>query len=336
MVPFARTTLGEEEIQAIKETINSGWVVQGKKTEELEQKFADYVGAKHAVFVNSGTSALFLCLQYLKTKKDLKSVTVPSFTFTATAEVVVNSGLDLKFGDIDDDLCIKTEDENVIAVHLGGRRAKQEAMIYDSAHRIEKDDVKGSNALWCYSFYATKNMTTVQGGMIATNDTDASNWLKMARDHGLNLTTAQRYSGKYKQYSIDFVGWRMKSDDLSASVGLEQLKKLPENTIKRNSIVERYNEAFGLKNEGNHLYIIAVQDQEQFLNYMVDKGVQCAVNYMPLHLMKGYKDIVGEVSLPKTEWWGNHCISLPLFPIMTDEEVEKVIKEVLESNLLIK
>lgn len=163
MIPFCKTTLGEEEINAVKSVIESGWVVLGPKTAEFEKKFAEYVGAKHAIFVDSGTAALFLGVNAVFGKDQKRAIRVPSLTFCATAEVIVNSGNIPLFSDVSlDDFCLEKVDESSLPVHLLGNRAKDGALIYDSAHRIEPETI--GDSVWCYSFYATKNMTTVQGG----------------------------------------------------------------------------------------------------------------------------------------------------------------------------
>lgn len=334
MIPFCKTDLGEEEIKAVGDCIRSGWVVMGPKTQEFEEKFAEYVGAKYAVFVDSGTSALFLALKRLEKLGHKTEITVPSLTFTATAEVCVNAGWKVRFGEVGEDFCLETVNAGTLPVHLTGNRAKNGALIYDSAHRIEKDDVKDSAALWCYSFYATKNITTVQGGMIATNNKDDYEWLKKARDHGLDMGTKERYVGKYKQYDVQFVGYRVKGDDMRAVVGLEQLKKLPKLTERRNELVAKYNRELGLDRKGNHVYPVLVKDRELFTDFMFENGIQTAVHFRPLHTMTGYKKIPCD-NLKNTEFIGEHIVSLPLFPQLTNEEQDYIISKVLETNLLI-
>lgn len=335
MIPFCKTDLGEEEIKAVADCIRSGWVVMGPKTQEFEEEFAKYVGSQYAVFVDSGTSALFLAIKRLE-KMGLKGnyITVPSLTFTSTAEVCINAGWKVRFGDVGDDFCLKTVNSATLPVHLTGNRAKNGALIYDSAHRIEKDDVKDSSALWCYSFYATKNLTTVQGGMIATNNIYDYEWLKKARDHGLDMGTKERYVGKYKQYDVQFVGYRVKGDDMRAVVGLEQLKKLPRLTERRNELVDRYNKGLGLDRKGNHVYPILVKDRELFTEFMFENGIQTAVHFRPLHTMTAYKD-VPTGTMTNTEYIGEHIVSLPLFPQLTNEEQDYIINKVLETKLLI-
>jgi dTDP-4-amino-4,6-dideoxygalactose transaminase len=340
MIPFFKNTFGEEEKKAISDCIDSGWVVMGKKTAEFEEKFADYVGSRYAVFVDSGTSALFLAMRYQMEKfgRWFDEIETPSLTFVSDAEIIVNLGCKPKFVDVSKtSLCvenwIEASNHPTLAVHLTGNRAFAPATVYDSAHRIEKDDVKDSKVPWCYSFYATKNMSTVQGGMIALNDKDGYDWLKKARDHGISKGTLERYTEKTPTYSVDFVGYRMKADDLRAVIGLEQLKKLPAMTERRNEIVARYNRNLGYTRTGNHLYPILVSNREKFFEYMSAANVQCSVHFKPLHLMPAFKGF-GGYSLPNTEYLGERLVSLPLFPDMTDEQIDYISQEVLKTHLL--
>ena len=338
MIPFGKISFGEEEKKAIIDCIDSGWVAPGAKTREFEEKFAEYVGANYAVFVDSGSAALFLGVQYLKQKGLLTGkVKVPSLTFTATAEEIIHAGLDIEFGDVDGSNCCLSEvGPNSLPVHLYGYRAKEGALIYDSAHRIEKGDVGNSPALWCYSFYATKNISVVTGGMIALNSKEAYDWLLKARDHGLSAGTKERYSGAYKQYDVGFIGWRLKGDDLRAVIGIEQLKKLPWIRERRNDIVAKYNKGFGQSWAANHVYMVLVESQEKFVNYMYEHGVQCTVHFRPLHTMTAYQPYYHGEPLPMTDYLGSHVVSLPLFPQLTNEEVEYIIKTAQESGLLLK
>ncbi len=339
-IPFYKTTLNEEEIEAIANVIRGGWVVMGEKTIEFEEAFAAYIGATYAVFVDSGTSALDLAVKFLLTHRKWsknKKISVPSLTFTATAEVLVNNGLIPVFKDVQkDSFCMEMENPfNSLPVHLMGNRVSTPAYIYDSAHRIEKGDLANSNALWCYSFYATKNMTTVQGGMIATNDKETYEWLKKARDHGLSHGTKERYEKSSFEYDVQFVGWREKSDDIHAAIGLVQLKKLPEMTDKRNKLVQAYNDLFGLNRKGNHLYPILVNDRPNFVSYMRDKGIQVSVHFLPLHKMTAYRDYAEGIQLPQTEYLEERLVSLPLYPDLSMEEVKFISDIVKESGMLI-
>lgn len=339
-IPFSRTTLGVEEVGAITRVIESGWVAMGEKTQEFEEAFAKYVGAEYAVFLDSGTAALFLSLQYLKDKVLLREIpiTVPSLTFTSTAEIVIQAGFKVKFADVSrEDFCLETVSPYSLPVHLTGNLAKREAIIYDSAHRIARNDLidAGIDEMWCYSFYATKNMTTIQGGMVATNNKDASIWLKKARDHGMSKGTKERYKDGKWDYEVEFVGWREKPDDVRAAVGLEQLKKLPSMTEERNRVVSRYNEILGLQRTGNHIYPILVSERPQFMHFMQLNGTQTSVHFIPLHNMPAYKDYP-RGHLTHTEYLGERLVSLPIYPQLSNNEIEYICQKVKESGLMIK
>src|SRR3990167_772560 len=340
MIQFCKTTLGEEEIKAITDVIRSGWVMQGKITKEFEEKFAEYVGAKYAVFVDSGTSALLLSLECLKRHGKLFGhfpLTVPSLTFVSTAEAPLNAGFNILFGDVGDDLCLADVNETTLPVHLTGNKAKEGALIYDSAHRVTRGDVNGSKALWCYSLYATKNLTTINGGMIATNNEDYARWLRRARDHGISKGTTERYKEGAWEYSIDFLGYREKSDDVHAAIGIEQLKKLPEMDEKRERIISKYNKGFGLSRTGLHLYPILVEERREFLEDMTEQGIQCSVHFLPLNKMPAFETrySLNAIPLPKTKYFGERLVSLPLYPQLNDSEVNYIIEKVEESGLRI-
>lgn len=337
MIPFTKTSIGKEELEAIAKVVESGWVVLGPKSAEFEAMYAEYLGAKHAVFVDSGTAALFLALKYSYPKGDEnKMIATPALTFAATSESIVHAGLVPWFHDVGKDLCMLPDDIDwySLPVHLVGNKAGRGASVYDSAHRIEKGDLKGQEGLWCYSFYATKNMTCVTGGMIATNSDEAAAWLRQARDHGLDLGTKERYTEKYKQYDVLFPGWRVKGDDFRAAVGIEQLKKLPHNTERRNELVERYNKAFGLKRTGNHIYHLFVEERDRFMEFMYEQGVQTTVHFRPLHTMTAYKNFP-KTDLEHTDWIGPRIVSIPLYPQMTEAEQSHVINAVNASGALI-
>lgn len=336
MIPFCKTDLGKEEIEAVSKVIEGGWVVQGAKTQEFEEMFAEYVGSKYAVFVDSCTSALFLALKAAFGDKADLTISVPSLTFVATAEAIVHAGHIPKFVDVDTkDLCMLKDRVDVLSlpVNLLGNRAPDGAVVYDSAHRIERGDMHDREAIYCYSFYATKNMTTVQGGMIATNSQKVYEWLKQARDHGLNLGTKERYTEKYKQYDVDFIGWRNKADDFRAVVGIEQLKKLPELNEKRASLVNRYNDAFGYQHTGNHLYPIFVKDRDRVTEFLYNQGIQTAVHFRPLHTMTAYKNFP-KSDLTNTEIIGGMIVSLPLYPRLTVDEQDYIIENVKSATRL--
>ncbi len=347
-IPFCKSTLGEEEKKAVCDVIDSGWVVMGKKTLEFEQLFADYVGGKYAIFVDSGTSALDLSVKWHLYKKHIKKthgrISVPSLTFTATAEVIRNNNLRIRFVEVNKKtFCYEGfSAQPLIKVHLTGNEAKGESgqfVIEDSAHRIERNQCKHNPNLVCFSFYATKNMTTIQGGMIVTNDEECAQWLRMARDHGVTKGTTERYKEGSWSYDIKFIGWREKSDDIHAAIGIEQLKKLDSMNAKRKLIIDRYNEVLNLKRTGIHLYPVLVENRTDFIKFMSDNNIQCSVHFLPLHLMTGYRKQFRKEeahNLKNTEYLGERLVSLPLYPGLTDEQVDYILGKVLDSKLLIR
>lgn len=348
-IPFCKTTLGVEEKQAICDVIDSGWVVMGKKTQEFEEEFAKYVGAKYAVMVDSGTSALDLSVKRLLEEgvwKKGDEIKVPSLTFTSSAEVLVNNGLYPLFWDVREETFSmaslgREHDKLSLPVNLLGNRSNVLSPIVDSAHRILRGDLPGSDAMWCYSLYATKNMTTASGGVIVTNNEEQYKWLKLARDHGVTKGTTERYKDGQPFYDIEFIGWRYKPTDIDAVIGLEQLKKLDYFNLQREGIINQYNKYLLLNRSGLHLYPIYTNDRPKFIQFMREKGVQVSVHFRPLHQMTGYKKIMNDrdknrnwdIALPCTTALSKKIVSLPLYPQLTDDEVKYICDKTIESGL---
>jgi dTDP-4-amino-4,6-dideoxygalactose transaminase len=332
-VPFCQPTFDEREVDAVSQAIRSGWVTTGPLTAKFEEEFAKYVGSKYAVFLNSGTSALRLAIEWNKTKYDLKTAYVPSLTFAATAHEAVHAGLDIIWGDVDQEtMCLEPSDKGNIAipVHLTGNKANLTydcPVVEDSAHLVEKDQCKNSKNLVCFSFYATKNLSTGEGGMIACNSKEAYDWLKKARHHGID-----RGPGGSPIYEVEFLGWKANQSDIMAAIGLVQLKKLPRLNKRRAEIVKMYNKGFDQHCGGLHLYPVYSHYREKFIKEMAKAGVQVSVHFRPLHKMMAYgstRDLIN------TEYLGGGLVSLPLFPNMTDEQVRYVIETANKTKLLI-
>jgi perosamine synthetase len=202
-------------------------------------------------------------------------------------------------------------------------------VLFDSAHRIERDDFKGITS--CYSFYAVKNMTTARGGMIVTDDQEAAKWYRMLCHGGIAKDTISRYEGTSVAddpssfyYEVEAPSWNFDMTDIEAAIGRAQLKKIESLNEKRNRIVAKYNEAFSLQNGGNHMYVLLVKNRDQFLVDMRKVGVQCAIHYIPLHTMKGYQHLKTG-TLPVTDYIGRHCVTIPLYPELSEEDTEYVI-----------
>jgi len=349
MIPFHKMYIGEEEKKAVCDCIDSGWITLGKKCEEFEEQFAEYIGSNYAVSVDSGTSALFLSLMFVKEKDGFREghkIAVPSLTFAASATTIIHAGAEPFFIDVGEDLCMKLEDfaryldlfTTYVDVQLAGNKTTWDSLskwrVVDSAHLIERDCFCGD--LMCFSFHPTKNMTTGKGGMICTNSEEAYKWLKKARLHGMHKkewdeglsTTVARWG-----YTVEFAGWKKNMTDLQAVIGIEQLKKMDYMNEEKQRCIDRYNENLGLKRSGLHLYYVFVKDREKFMQFMKDSEIQCSVHFQPLHQMPAFKKYTRR--LKNTNWFGDHIVSLPFYVDLTNVEIDFICQKIVESKQLI-
>jgi len=342
-IPFCKPYLSKEEINAVKEVLESGWITSSKKGEEFEKAFADYVGAKYVILLSSCTAALQLSIEWYKKKYNIKKVLVPSITFAATVQEVIHAGLNPVFGDVDKKILLdKNENktyDSVITVHLYGNKSRIRwgvPCIEDSAHLIERDQCKNNSNAICYSFYSTKNLTMGEGGAIATNDEEFYNWAHQARHSGISKDGWKRYeeNGNW-WYESEFVGWKLNQPDILTAIGLEQLKKFDKIQAERKRCVDLYNQLLGQNNKGLHLFPILVEDRNKFINFMKESCIGCGVHFLPLHKMPAYKQYAHR-RLANTDFFGDHLVSLPLFPGLKNEEIEYICSKVKETNLLIK
>lgn len=335
-IPFSRASLGKEESDAISRVLDSGWLTMGEETEKFEEEFVKYVSAKYAVAVNSCTSALFLSLKALGVGPG-DEVIVPAFTFPATVSVVIHCGAIPVFADISkNDFCmdqksfesvVTKKTKAVIPVHYGGNKAKIKTgipVIEDSAHLIPKAGDNSNSFTRCYSFYATKNMTTGEGGMITTTDEKVADWLRKARLHGLSRDAWKRYELKSKWvYEVEFPGWKFNTTDINSALGRVQLRKLSKFEKRRMGVVSLYNQLLGLKNHGTHLYPILIENRDKFLEYMKKNGVGCSFHFLALHKEPAFRKYA-RGRLPVTEYVSGRVVTLPLDAVITDNEVRKV------------
>lgn len=336
-ISFAKPYINKEEIRAVRRVLESGWLTMGQETIAFENEFAKFVGAKYAISVNSCTSALFLALKTLNIGPG-DEVIVPSFTFASTANVVIHCGATPVFADVKpedftlDPKFVKKiwskKTKAVMPVHYAGNLAETDypLVVEDSAHRIAKNHK--SKHLVCYSFYATKNLTTGEGGMVTTDDKDLAHWLTKARLHGLSHDAWKRYDpdGKW-YYDIEFSGFKFNTVDLASAMGRVQLKKLKGMEQKREDIIKLYNKLLGLNNKGTHLYPILVERRNEFMAYAKEHGISCSFHFLPLHKSPAFSKIKTP-KLPVTEYIGYRVVTLPLFPGLSLKDVEYVCQKV--------
>jgi len=267
---FGAPLIEEDEINEVVSTLRTGWIGTGPKVAKFEEKFKDYVGAKHAIAVNSCTAGLHLSILALELQPG-DEVIVPTMTFVATANAVIHSGAKPVLVDCDkhnftidpNDVKRKITENTkaIIPVHFAGRAcdileiekiAKEHNLkiIHDTAHAIETEyngkKIGSYNDLSSYSFYVTKNVVTAEGGMVTTNNEELAAKIKIYALHGMSKDAWKRFSDDgYKHYDVIFPGFKYNMTDIQASLGIHQLAKVERNYLRRKEIWDRYKE--GLK-----------------------------------------------------------------------------------------
>jgi len=330
MIPLFRPWVGKEEIEAVTEVINSGWLGMGPKTQEFEEKFAKYVGADYAVALNSGTAALDLAVKALGIKSG--DILVPSLTFAATANAALYNNAKPVFVDSTEDTnCMSVDDmrekftedtKTVIPVHYGGHpcdmdeimefaRSKKIAVIEDAAHAAGaeyKGKKIGSIAdITCFSFHPVKNLATGDGGMITTNDKKIYEVVKKMRWFCINKSTFERAKGRYSwYYEIDGLGYKHHMNDVIAAICLVQLKKLDEANEIRRKIVQKYMKGFkdldwmklpaekSYVKSSWHMFVPKVQNRDGLVEHLTNLDISCGVHYLPLYMHPFFSDLISK------------------------------------------
>ena len=367
MIPVFRPQIGQEEIDAISTVLKSRWIGLGPKTKELEEKFAQYIGVSNAVGLNSGTAALHLALEGLEIGSG-DEVIVPSLTFVATVHAILYNKAKPVFADVDEDtLTINLEDikqkitpktKAIIVVHYGGvpcqmneimAIAKENKLfvIEDCAHAAgstyQGKKVGSIGDIGCFSFHAVKNIATGDAGMLTTNNNKIAEKVKRLRWFGISKDTAQRTGASYDwDYDVNELGYKYHLNDVIAAMALVQFQKLENQNQKRKEIVSHYNQAFenvpGIEtlkqNESgqsaNWNYVIKVDQRDELVGFLKNRGISSSVHYRPIHLHDVYKKYRKKANVPVTEQVWKKIITLPLYSEMTPEEINLVITSVLE------
>jgi dTDP-4-amino-4,6-dideoxygalactose transaminase len=373
VVPFAPPDLTSSEIADVVATLESGWLSTGPRVRAFEEAFARYVGARHAVALNSCTAALHLSLIAAGVGSGDEVVTTP-LTFCATANVVVHVGATPVFADIDPGSCnlspaaaraaLTERTRAIIAVHYAGlpadvhmllavAKSKGLALIEDAAHCVEGvaagAKVGAIGDFTCFSFYATKNLTTGEGGMVTTNDERAAALMRIASLHGMSRDAWSRYApGGSTHYDVVMPGFKYNMMDLQAAIGLQQLARLHKMHARRAAICAQYDEAFaGLPLQrpaaagvgsvhARHLYAVRVDEAAAGISRDVlqarlrERGVMTSVHFRALHLHPYYQERFGlrRGMFPVAESVSDTTLSLPLSSAMTSAAVEQVIEAV--------
>jgi dTDP-4-amino-4,6-dideoxygalactose transaminase len=373
-IPFHRPSIGQEELQAVREVLESRWLTTGPVTQQFEREFAAFVDCKYAVAVNSCTAALHLALDAAGiTAGD--EVLVPSYTFAATAEVVVYLGArpvlcDSLPGGFNIDPAdaarrITPKTRAIIAVHIAGEPCDLEALsllaerhsihlIEDAAHALPASyggrRIGSISELTAFSFYATKTITTAEGGMLTTNDESYARRASTMRLHGISGDAWKRYTNHGSwYYEVVDAGFKSNMPDLLAALGLAQLKKAETFHQRRCEIADLYLqrlsriEEFDMPPVGNgntthswHLFILRLRSKmlatsrDDLVHRLKQGGIGTSVHFIPLHLHPYYRNRYGYSSgdFPHAEDAFARCISLPIYPDMSDSDVERVVASV--------
>lgn len=370
-VDFYKHNLTQQDIDNAVKVLNSLFLTTGEAVAEFESKFSQYLGCKYTVGVTSCTAAMQLSLLALGIGSGDEVITTP-MTFIATANSILHAGATPVFVDVEADTgnidagsvegAITEKTKAILPVHLYGqlcdmRKLRKIAdehhlvIVEDSAHAIEsvRDGVRpgGLGDASCFSFYATKNITSGEGGAISTNDQETADTLKKLRLHGMSKGAAERYTKRYEHWDMEILGWKYNMDNIQAALLLNQLEKIEEYWQRREAICNMYEEAFedvpeitclkvlpGSKS-GRHLFTILVHPdtRDLVLERLQQKGVGVAVNFRAIHLLTYYRQAYGygRGVFPIAERIGDSTITLPLYPKLTDAEVEYVIKSVKEA-----
>jgi dTDP-4-amino-4,6-dideoxygalactose transaminase len=372
---FGSPAIGQEEIDEVLDTIRSGWLGTGPKTMRFEREFADYLNVKNCVAVSSCTAALHLAMLAAGIKPG-DEVIVPAMTFCATANAVVHAGATPVFADIelpgmtidpsDVERKITSRTRAIVPVHFHGRPAAMDALrslavkyklvlIDDAAHAVETryrgNGMGHLGDITCFSFYITKNMTTVEGGMVATNRDDWADRIKVLALHGMSKDAWARYSDNgYKHYEVVSAGFKYNMTDLQASFGLHQLHRLEQNLARREAVWKTYDAAFaGLPlllppapspdtRHARHLYAVRTTaasplDRDGLMEGLHKRNIGTGVHFTALHLHRYYRETFGykKGDFPNAEAVGATTLSLPLSAKLTDRDVNDVVEAVKDS-----
>ena len=354
MIPIARPTMGSEERDLVWSALESGSLAQGPRVRELEERFAAFVGTRHAVATSSGTTALHLAVLGHGIGPGDEVITV-SFTFIASANSILYTGARPVFVDVDAatfnidpelvEAAITPRTKAIVPVSLYGQPADMPAIvelaerhglsvIEDAcqSHGAAIDGRRsGSWGAGCFSFYPTKNMTAGEGGMITTDDDELAERTRLLREHGMKV-----------RYHHEVVGYNFRMTDVHASIGLAQLPKLEAANARRQGIAARYDaELVGVVpptvatgcSHVYHQYTIRVAQRDAFVERLKERGVGSGIYYpIPVHRQGAYAALgYGEQSLPVTERLSEEVLSIPVHPALSDTDVDAVIAAVSET-----
>ena len=369
-LPFHKSWLEEEEHREVEDTLNSGWLTTGPKAQKFEEAFKDYIGCKHAVALNSCTAGLNLALTVQNFAEGDEVITTP-MTFPATTNVILLQRLKPVFADIEPgtltidprkiEAKITPRTRAIIPVHFAGHPCDmtpiQEladrhklVIIEDAAHALESgykgEKIGNLGNATAFSFYANKNITTGEGGMLVTNDDALAETIRIMRLQGISRDAWKRYGKSgFSHWEHTLAGHKCNMSDLNASIGIHQIKKVERFMTLRKKYVSMYDRAFAdvaeletlavrdYATHAHHLYVISLHlerltiDRDGFLDAIQSTGIGVALHYVALHLQPYYVKNFNTKpqDFPIASNYSERVITLPLYPKMSSADVERVI-----------
>lgn len=375
-VPFARSWIGAEAVEAAAEVLASGWLTTGPQVAAFEKEFSGWVGSEHAVAVASCTAGLELSLRSLRLRRGAP-VLVPTITFCGAVNAILHAGLQPVLVDADPDTLIPDPDTTaraaartgkpaaMMALHFAGHPAAVaesagaaglglDRVVEDAAHAagtVAGGRLVGAlSAATCFSFYATKNLAIGEGGMITTNLANVADYTRRCRLHGISRDAWQRSRpGSAWRYSVDELGLKANMTDMQAAIGRAQLRRFPEYQARRADIAARYDLGLagipGLRlpprpaqgGHAWHLYVVHVMPEfgasrDELMAELDARGIECSVHFIPNHQQPYYRKLLGQEAdpglFPGAETAGQRVLSLPLYPTLRDDQVNRVCESV--------
>ena len=371
---FGRPHICEAEINEVVDTLRSGWIGTGPRTHQFEETFRKYIGSKYAIALNSCTAGLHLALDVLGINEGDEVITTP-ITFPSTANVIVHKRANPIFVDVEKDTmnidparieeAITRKTKAIMPVHMAGRPCDMGKImdiadsynlfvIEDAAHAIEArykgQKVGNIGDITSFSFYVTKNLVTGEGGMVATNNDQWAEEMRIKSLHGISRDAWNRYSNKgFEPYETIYTGYKYNMTDMQAALGIHQLERIEENLKIRERIWRIYDEAFddipeiitpqpiGKDNRhSRHLYTILLRlerlsiRRDEFIAALIAENIGAGIHFTTLHLHHYYKTNFGfkQGDYPNAEYISDRTVSLPLSPNLTDTDLQDVINAV--------
>jgi dTDP-4-amino-4,6-dideoxygalactose transaminase len=368
-VPLADVEITEDEIEVVADTYRSGWLSMGPRTEELEGAFAEYTGTRHAIAVTNGTAALHLiCVAAGVEEGD--EVIVPSLTFVATANAIRYVGATPVFADIAGlerpwlsaaaaEAAVGDRTKAIMNMTYGGHPGDSGelaalaadrglTLLEDAAHglggRVEGKHLGTFGLAGAFSFFSNKNLPVGEGGMVVTDDDAVAEQVRLLRSHGMTSLSWDRHRGHASGYDVVATGFNYRIDEPRAALATARLARLDADNALRGEADARYRELLAEVDgvtpvlpplpgaqPAHHLFAVVLPegaDRDGVRNRLAEGGIQTSLHYPPIHT---FTDFALEADVPVTEEYARRAVTLPLFPGITEEQVELVVGALAEA-----